>query len=238
MFAETIQTNTQYFILPAKITHRNPNTNLTSLTNKTYNLWKNIWNHTFKENGCTRGARSDDFFRQNFIPIIKNEDDIIAIHFYSLYSFLTPNIYEQSYLKEHFPEQFFKIMEEKNINLAMTMESLCVNPKYRKSKIGQSSVHTLVILGMKIFFEYTQCDAIITPARADLGVADIGYSLGFTPAIKGINLYNTPVDLIYFKRNDKIKYPNDEIKEQVKTLWDARIDYLNDNYSNNLSKAA
>jgi len=218
---------TQYIILPGKITSPNADPKVVSLLDEAYFLWKNIWDSTFKGNGVEKKASPDDFFRQNFIPIIKNETDIIAIHLYSIFNLSSKAMREHSYLKNNFNDKFFSVMEQENIKLAMTMESLIVHPDYRRTKIGQSYFLAISYLGMQLFADFTNCDAIIAPVRRDVGIAEAAEKIGFSATDKNITLYNTPVDLVYLKRNSEIKYPDDIIRQQVKNLWNEKLVYLN-----------
>ena len=77
--------NTQYIILPGKITSPNTDSSTIALFDQTYFFWKDIWNSTYQGNGIDKEVSPDDFFRQNYVAIIKNEVDIIALHLYSIY---------------------------------------------------------------------------------------------------------------------------------------------------------
>ena len=218
---------TQYIILPGKITSPSVDPSTMALYDQTYFFWKDIWDRTYKNNGVDKTVSADDFFRQNFVAIIKNETDIIALHLYSIYNFSSKAMMEQSYLTDNFNEHFFSVMEKENIKLAMSMESLSVNPLYRKTKVGQSYVKVISLLGARLFKNLTSCDAIIAPARCDVGVAQAAADIGFIPTDKNVMLYNTPVDLMYFKRSFEENYPNDFVKQEVQVLWRERRDLFN-----------
>ncbi|OFZ45737.1 MAG: hypothetical protein A2381_14910 [Bdellovibrionales bacterium RIFOXYB1_FULL_37_110] len=230
--------NTQYIILPGKITSPNTDSSTIALFDQTYFFWKDIWNSTYQGNGIDKEVSPDDFFRQNYVAIIKNEVDIIALHLYSIYNLSSQGMREQSYLKDNFNEHFFSVMEKENIKLAMSMESLSVNPKYRKTHVGQAYFIAISLLGVHLFKNLTGCDAIIAPARCDVGVAQAAEKVGFITTDRNVILYNTPVDLIYFKRSTKENYPNDFMEQEVKELWNARSVFLNAGETTYFKKAA
>ncbi len=190
------------------------------LFEKAYRFWRENWDAVYKELNAGFKVNPDDFFKQDFIPVIVHEENIVAIHLYSLYDIRSDVSLEHSYLSHNFNHSYFEDLRRKNIEKVMSMESLFVNPAYRKSKTGISMVHVLGSLGQRVFLNYTDAHAIIAPARNDNKVSNVAYEIGFEPIQREVTLNNVPVDLLICRR-DKVKPVPGQERLWVEYLWKA-----------------
>ncbi|GIL18676.1 MAG: hypothetical protein BroJett040_24270 [Oligoflexia bacterium] len=207
-----------YTIIPGK----NCPSEHSQLYDAAYNFWFHFWSQVYLENGATAKPNPDDFFRQDFIPIIHSDNTIIAMHLYSLFELNCSSIFHQSYLEHNFSAEYFKIINDNNITSVMTMESLSVNLIFRKSHLGLSLGKVIGILGQKLFLTETTCDSIICPARKDVKVSDMAQEAGFRVIVPNQYLHNTPVDLLMCKRSDIIEPKDFEVRRLVDILWKKR----------------
>jgi hypothetical protein len=186
-----------------------------------FEFWFKNWSMVYAELAANKGPNPDDFFRQDFIPVILHEGKIVAIHLYSLYDVRMRCGFEHSYLKYNFNEVFFSDCQRWGIGKMMSMESLFVDANYRKSKTGVQLSEVLISLGQKVFAELTDADAIFAPARSDNKVAQTCNRLGFDSVQKNIILNNVPVDFIFCRR-PQIRNAEDEVRFFVESLWERK----------------
>lgn len=158
---------------------KNPKADHRHLYDVTFKFWMNFWTQVYAEVGSQTTPNPDDFFRQDYIPVLHIGDEILATHMYSIFDVSQTAIQHHSYFKKMYPENVFSELEAKNISKVMTMEYLCVNPKYRKTKLPFSMSHVLISLGIKTFLEITDCDSILTVLRVDNKTLDLSYQFGF-----------------------------------------------------------
>jgi hypothetical protein len=205
----------QYSVL-SKI---NLDSNTAKLYDQAYQFWFQSWSEYYKILDPSFKPNPDDFFRQDFVVLIHENQKIAAIHLYSIFDLRSQKITLQSYLNYNFNDIFFAEMRRQKQKKIMTMESLFVDPEFRKSAIGFPIAHVLACLGQRIFRDLTDCDAIIAPARNDVKIAQIGYQIGFEALQKNIQLHGVSVDLIFCLRHRIKDHPDETVRNQVETFW-------------------
>lgn len=192
-----------------------------------YTFWQSNWSEVYKKLGLNKKANPDDFFRQDYIPTITHQNQVIAIHLYTLYDLRVECTLEHSYLNNNFCDEFFAMLKNSGISKVMSMESLFVHEDFRKSKANLHLANTLITLGQKVFYYLTDADAIIAPARTDIKVAQIGYTLGFEPLIKEFRLNNVLVDLVVFKRQKAAQAYLNNTNLLTEQLWEKHLTSYN-----------
>lgn len=190
-----------------------------SLYENAFHFWYNNWTAVYKDLNADTTANPDDFFKQDFVPVILHGDTIVAIHLYTLYDIRLDCQLKHSYLQHCFNESYFKALRSRGIFKVMSMESLFINMEYRRSRSGFNFVEILASLGLRIFARDTDADAVIAPARVDVGVADVAYSLGFEGIQQNVRLNNVPVDLMIAERDKMIECPTESYRLLVERLW-------------------
>jgi hypothetical protein len=112
------------------------------------------------------------------------------------------------------------------------MESLFVGPKYRSRQRSESLSEILISLGQRLFAEETNCDALIAPARSDIGVSSYTQKVGYRVQQQGIVLHGTPVDLLFCQLQDIQKPESRDRQDRLNDLWlhrNASLDYSIEN---------
>jgi hypothetical protein len=207
----------QYVVLPSKFCHEE----YLPLYDRAYHFWKDNWNRVFADLKADKTVDPDDFFRQDFIPLVVCGEDIVAIHLYTLYDFRTDAVFEHSYLSHNFDSTFVDECRKKGLFKMMSMESIFANPAYRKSKTGVNWPLMMAALGQKIFLEKTDAQSIFAPARVDIKVSESVRPLGFEILRPNVMLNNVPVDFIICRR-ENVKPAPDADRFLVQKLWASR----------------
>lgn len=208
----------KYIVLPGKLCHPD----YLAAYEGAYNFWFENWTAVFQDLKVDKTPKPDDFFRQDFIPIIVYKDKVIAIHLYTLYDLRTSVTLGHSYLAYNFNTDYFEKLKNLGVRKVMSMEALFVDPSCRKSKTGIHFSEAIICLGQRIFSEYTDADGIIAPARCDNKVAAMAYTLGFQPVIEGITLNNVQVDFVLFERGRAIAQGSQGTDFVIRHLWNSR----------------
>lgn len=205
----------KYIVLPGRFCE----SSYLPLYNKAFDFWKQNWTDVFKQLGTSKVPSADDFFRQDFIPVILHQDRIVAIHLYTLYDMRTDRTLGHSYLAHNFTPEYFSILKGKGLEKVMSMESLFIDPAYRKSLVGVQFAEVLICLGQRLFEQYTDAEAIIAPARQDVKVSVIAQPIGFKIIQPDITLNNVPVDLVLCRRGEPAHSPNELTRFYTEALW-------------------
>jgi hypothetical protein len=161
----------QYYILPGK-----PPTNFEhqELHDRAYCYWRDFWRKVF---GDDESVLADDFIRQDFVPVVMLDTQIVAMHLYTVFNPESVATREHSYFKTY-PPEFFDFLTERNAKRVMSIESLTVDPNWRKSQVGISLGETLIGASLK-YLDALDIDANIAPTRNDRGVNKMCYNFGF-----------------------------------------------------------
>lgn len=188
-----------------------------------FEFWSHNWSVVFKELKSEKMPNADDFFRQDFVPVIVHEEKILAIHHYSLYDLRPDCSIKHSYLDHNFTGTYFQKLREMRLFKLMSMESLFVDPDYRKSRTGIKISEVLISLGQKIFTHLTDAEAYFAPARVDNKVAQTCQLLGWESVESNITLNNVPVDLMIGRRGKVIPPADSKNLFVSEYLWKNRI---------------
>jgi hypothetical protein len=193
------------------------------LRNNIFNYWKNFWSEIYSSAGSIESFKTDDFFRQKQICVITDKDQIVAVHLYTYFNLNCHIAKNHSYFN-FYNDEFLSIISSKNISTVMSMEFMTLNSNYRKSKTKIPYALILAYLGA-LNFNLSGVDAIIAPARKDVGVHKMSYLLGFDCIQKDVMQRNFMCDMVALKKGNLI-FPEDlNIREEVEKLWMNRTDY-------------
>lgn len=207
----------RYTILPARFCAEE----FLPLYDRAFNFWFENWTKVFQELQAGKGVNADDFFRQDFVPVITYGEQLVAIHLYTLFDFRAQATLQHSYIKSNFNPAFVEACRERGLEKLMSMESIFANPDFRKSVTGINFPRLMASLGQKIFTEHTDAQAIFAPARADIKVSASVQPIGFEILQPNVILNNVPVDFIICMR-EKIQPPPGEEQLLVQRLWRGR----------------
>ena len=181
----------KYILLPGK----NPYPEDVLFHQIAYHFWYNHWFAFFKKHDPKYILNPDDFFRQDFIGLLADETTPIAIHLYSIFDITLSYQLNHSYLNYNFSPQFFNALISMNVRRAMTFEALLINPLFRKTETGRSIAPLLFAQGIQLLKSINNVEAMIAPARSDIGVAQLAHNCGAI-TVEHQDLHGIPVSLI------------------------------------------
>lgn len=219
----------KYIILPGK----NPPPEDAIFHQIAYDFWYNHWFEFFKKHDPNYILNPDDFFRQDFIGLIADQTTPVAIHLYSIFDVTLDHQLKHSYLNYNFSPQFFKKLIKMNVKRAMTFEALLVNPLFRKTETGRSIAPLLFAQGIQLLKSIDDVEAMIAPARSDIGVAQLAHSCGAI-TIEHQDLHGIPVSLIVgMKEKLNLNFLNEFERRKAIQIFNNRQDNITLNRESN-----
>jgi len=161
---------------------------------KAYELWKNVWEATFRELDNYRGKLpSDDFTRQHEIFTLFNKDQCIALICIRYMETDNPAVWSDSYFKPWPKEAKEAFRFGKNLLIA---SYITVHPEYR-GRTGDISVKELLVhASLEYVLRTRDLDGITGIVRDDKAMDRLLYECGAVPLVKGVLYHNVPVDLV------------------------------------------
>lgn len=209
----------KYYILPGKCPL---GFEFTEIHNKAFEYWKTFWSKVYADAGSLDAFHPDDFFRQDYIPVIMWKNEIVAMHLYTFFNLKQRSAIHHNYFN-FFNEQFFEKLNELKIEYVMSMEFLTVDPKWRKKESFISVAELLSGIGLELF-KQSQGQAAIAPARKDVKVHEMAYKFNFDCLVSDVNCRNFDCDLILGVKNKISNHPDNYLNALVQKIWNERID--------------
>jgi hypothetical protein len=205
------------FLLLPKV---NSNDQVLNLHNNVYDLWSEIWTGEFSRIGSE--LKPDHFLRQDIIPVIANEDEVVAMHLYTIFNLRAHCALRNPYFTG-FKSESVDYFKKHKMNKVMSMEYLTVNPKWRKSLSGIPFGEIMIGIATKIMGAQS-IDACIGTARTDIGIEKMVAKYGGYIVEPGIRRYNLETALIAIPKNSYTAHPENEVADLIDTLWAERTD--------------
>jgi len=209
-----------YCILPA-----NPPRGATfiDLHNTIYEFWRSLWSQTFSQSGAPDKMWNENFLRQDFITAIMNDREIVGCHLYTLYNLDSKAALSSEYF-HYFGKDSLEHLKKNAMGSVLSMEYLCVNPKYRKLVTNIPFGEIFIGLGSELTktLGYDCClGTTINGAKVDQ-MAELygGYSIQ-----EDIKKYGYTLRLMVIPMNKRVNHPNIEFSSLIQTLWEDRVDY-------------
>jgi hypothetical protein len=185
--------------------------------NRVYLFWRDFWTRVFRANGSSAVPTADNFRRQGQIAVLEHAGQIAGLSMHSRFDLRLVADREHSYMGIY-DDRFLKPLRERGVASVMTYEYLTVPPEFRRSLIGVSLGAVLIGLGLKLAVE-AGVDAVIAPARRDVGVHRLAHDQGAVSLVEDISMHETPCDLIAFYR-ERIRLPHDPVQAAlIERLW-------------------
>ena len=181
----------KFFLLPGK----NPTANLSENHEIAFNFWYDNWSAFFKKNDFEYKLNPDDFFRQDYVGLLIDGKTPLAIHLYSIFNISLSYQLQQSYCFSNFTKSYFEKINQLKIVNCISFESMMVNPVFRKIENGKSIAPMLYAQGIQLVKALDSINAMIAPARNDIGVTRLAIS-GGAESIEEHSLHGFPVSLI------------------------------------------
>lgn len=215
--ATTLKKSLSYVVLRGK-----PQGTEKGWHDRAYLFWKRFWTQVLRENGTTETVRADEFLRQDRVTCLAFGDRIVAMHAYTFFDLRYLATRDHAYFKRY-TEKFFRELERRGVSRVMTMEFFSVEPEWRGSRVGVSLASVLAGLGLKIARE-EGVQATISIARTDIGAAKIGHEYGAVSLDTGVNVFNTPCDLVAFFPELIHDHADPVVNDLVSHFWRERVD--------------
>lgn len=196
------------------------------LVNKVFSFWKSFWQLVYMDAGSVEAFKIDDFFRQNYICCLINNDDVVGLHLSTFFNLDALASREHTYFK-FFSNEYVNLLKQRGVQNVMSIEFLTVNPHYRSLVSGTSFGRLLLLLGQKLF-EESHADAIVAPARKDNNAHKMAYKIGFECIISDTMQRNFPCDLVACFKG-KANVPDDlQLKNMLSQLWESKNSIFSD----------
>ncbi|EQC46168.1 hypothetical protein M900_1750 [Bacteriovorax sp. Seq25_V] len=184
------------------------------LYNQIYEFWKSQWSDVLGDKFC-----GDDFFRQEYISVITDDEKIAAIHLYTNFNSAFESNQDHSYFKDY-PKDFFNKMRELNYLKYTTCESLTVHPDFRKTNLSRVLFQISFSLA-----PYFHSDALIGPTIIKNGASKTGQEAGAQVAFSQINYKGYECDILYYPKTCILIKQDQIVNHMVERLWKNRSDY-------------
>ncbi|MFZ4405309.1 MAG: hypothetical protein ACOYOK_14505 [Pseudobdellovibrionaceae bacterium] len=195
----------------------------TYFRNSIYQGWYSLWSKVYAEANSGYELASDEFARQDLATAILYKGQVAAVHLYSFFHLDSESDTRTKYF-HFFSDNYLNQLRSKNVNTVMSMEFLTVLPEFRKSKIGFSLGSVIAQMGSYIFSE-VNVDAIIAPARNDIGVNQMAYDLGFSCIEKETEQRGFVCDMIACFQGRQKKSSLSDVSSIADFLWNHKTVY-------------
>jgi hypothetical protein len=176
-----------------------------------------------ERNGSEHQPNPDDFIRQDTIGALICDGKVVALHAHSFFDLGLRATTHHSYFSRYFTRKAFRALMKRGSRCVMTMEQFSVDPGWRTPRLGVSMAAVMSGLAMKIA-ALRPVDTILAVARADIGVARIGWQQGGTSLDSGVMIHNTPCELLAFSPSSMTLPDGETVKELIEVFWNKRID--------------
>lgn len=185
-----------------------------AIADKAFQNWRNIFKAEKESRNLT--LNEDDFWDARIIAVIMDENEVVGSHIYNVYDFRTQAPKAHSYIK-NFTDLKIQELRKKKLIKFMTMEYLCVNPKYRGRTNGFSWAEIIIGLGFQVLL-HSEWEAGGGIARQDVKVDQMASKMG-AHGIAKITLNNTPCDVMYAARSEVKPNENPLAEDMIQKLW-------------------
>jgi hypothetical protein len=187
--------------------------------NEAYSLYKEVWTPIFQKK-----FSSDSFTRFKCLAVIYDDLTPVAVCAYGEFQLTLKSHRDHSYFKD-FPESFFDIANEENIDRFTTFEALAVKDSHRGEKNG-IKVSNLI---SQICFLVAEClspDILISPVVRTNKANEIGKQLGTKVLIEDIQYKGLNCDLMVINRGEHETFDDEITMTVVNELWQSKKDFI------------
>lgn len=184
------------------------------LHNKAFNFWKKNWGDIYKGR-----LNIDEFFRQDALSMIMDEDKIVALHLYTNFNLTLLSHLEHSYICEY-SDKFKKKLLERKLTNVTSAEYMTVSKDYRGK--GENIARILLYLSLNVF-KFHGREVMIAPMDIKQGVSHIAQEAGTIIIDSNVLYKNFMVDLGMIIASEA-NHPPKSIEKTVNHLWNSRLD--------------
>lgn len=192
-----------------------------AIENRSFEFWRARWQKLYDDIGASQSFKLDDFYRQSLIGTLLNGDEPIALWAHSRFHTSSLACRAHSYFK-FYDQQFLDWLNERKLSQVMSLEFFTVAEDFIKRDKSQASfARVMAGLAHKIFLE-SDADALIAPARVDVGVAHLAYEIGYECVRASTQQRGFECDLIACRRENVRSTPHEASRLLIESLWENR----------------
>jgi hypothetical protein len=195
------------------------------LYSRAYAFWKQTWQKIFTDVGSPEAFWADDFYRQDYVPVITYDGQITAAHFYTVFDFDHPAVKDHRYFSIFTPFAM-KWVEREQPSRVMSMEFLTVHPEWRKKDLGFSMAEVLISLGLKLMKEKDVQVAVGVAVKA-AGVEKMAQKLSCQLIAQEVKRGNLVCDIMGQTPSRLKPHPDDKVNALIEDLWARKSSFPN-----------
>jgi hypothetical protein len=192
-----------------------------SFEGRVRDFWFGFWINVFRENGTSSTPNYSNLFRQDYVCVLTQGDEIVAMNGASLLDLNSDAVSEHPYFKGTFPEIYFKFLRSVGACKGISIEYLSVKPSFRSRVTGFAAAEALIGLHIELF-KSLHLDAIVAVSRKDVKVTQMAEKFGYRVVVPGVPLHNTPCDLIVCLAGELKPHPSSPLRAVIQELWSNR----------------
>lgn len=217
----------RYILMPGQVPMNFPHVHL---HNKAFKYWRSFWTDVFNEISPGEKVRDSDFYRQKWIAVLMDEQQIVALHLYSFFNLDSDAALATEYLASNYTIEDQNVLEAKGIRSVMSMEYLTIDPQYQRGKKTSLPISILMIgLGYRVLQD-SGYDSMIAPCRCDVKVDKKAELFGAIELRSPFMLHGVPVRNMVTPASRIKSHPDRGIQLLINQHWQRR-EYLLDSES-------
>lgn len=218
-----IQNGMRFIIMPTRFVPSHLNTDL----DRSYSLWKEVWEVAFRTEMSIEGPLySDNFTRQSHVAVLFNKNEPIVLTTLNVINLKSFRDLDDSYFKV-WPSLALAKLKAEATNITIC-GNLALNFNYRRGTLGVSGKDLIFYLLVK-FLKYSHFDSMVAAVRLEKGMERSAYRTGAHALLKNLP-YSIPgqmVDLVSWHRNLDDSHIDFEIKKLGDWIWQTRTEVVN-----------
>lgn len=211
----------KYVIFPSTRKH---GCNFSSLHDKVFQFWHQLWTKTFASTGDPATGWEDHFVRQNYIVAILHKSDVVGCHLYTYYDLTALSTKHSEYFSYVAPEAY-KNLSLKGWHSGLTMEYLCIAPEYQRNSEKISFGKLMVSLGCRLAEEYG-IDCTLGMPIEGTKVQDKMENVGGLVIQSDIEKYGYNLKLLACPSRPSVTSQDEIVKNYTYRLWENREDFV------------
>jgi hypothetical protein len=190
--------------------------------NQAFEFWQGQWQKIYDDIGASASFKLDDFYRQDSIGTILGNGRVVALWTNSKFNLRAKSTAAHSYFKFYGPD-FIKWLETHDIEDVISLEFFTVANEWKRAKTGPSLARVMASLANEILLA-SNSQALIAPARVDVGVAHLAAEIGYECVVPGTIQRGFQCDLIACRRENVKPTPHAPSRDLARRLWHSRVD--------------
>lgn len=194
-----------------------------SLEFKTKQFWYSFWEGVFQNNGCSIKPSYENLLRHDVVSVLTQNGEPIALSCSSLFDMKLKSTRSHPYFAGVFTQPYLDALARWRVRSAITIEYLSVIPSHRRKATDFPLAQALIGLHVELF-KSLELDAIVAVSRSDVKVTQMAEKFGYRSLVSGVQLHNTPCDLITCLRAEARPHPDPSVRAVIQKIWNDRND--------------